>query len=367
MAVPIRNVYLDYNASSPVLPEVLDTVALALKTRGNPSSVHTDGRGARALVEEARESIGSLIGARAQSITFVSGGTEANASVIGGFKASNLSCSVLGTSIEHPSVLAHISQENRVPADAKGLIDLSALNEVLEAQSSPFLFCLMLANNETGAVQPVSEVSEMVHKYGGLVLCDAVQGLAKLALDVSALGADFYTFSAHKIGGPQGVGCVVSPKQIEFAPSLPGGGQERGKRSGTENVSGIAGFGAAARYAQSQGDSYRGTEMRDRLEAALLEARPEAVIVAQESLRLPNTTNVAIPGVPSERQIIKLDLAGFSVSAGSACSSGKVEPSHVLVAMGLVPEICESAIRISTGPQTEWGELERFVSAWAVL
>lgn len=367
MSVPKQRIYLDYNASSPVHPEVIDAVHEALKVQGNASSIHMDGRAVRASIERAREDIGLLIGAPAQSITFVSGGTEANSTVINGVKALRSNLRILGSSIEHPSVLAHIPENNRVAVDSNGTIDLDNLSGMLAAQNGPFLFCMMLANNETGVIQPVAEVAEWVHKVGGLVLCDAVQGLGKLPLDLSAIGADFYTFSGHKIGGPQGVGCIVNPKQIEIASSLSGGGQERGKRAGTENLPGIVGFGMAAHVLSDQFESYRSSAMRDQLETALLQARPDAIIAGGEAQRLSNTTNISLPTIPSERQVIKLDLAGYSVSAGSACSSGRVEASHVLIAMGLSPEVAESAIRVSIGPSTTWADLERFVAEWAKL
>lgn len=367
MAVPKQRIYLDYNASSPIHPKVADAVGVALNTHGNASSVHADGRAMKSVIEKAREAIAGAVGVSSQTITFASGGTEANYGVITGLKASLVELNVLGSSIEHPSVLAHIPVVNRVRVKDDGLVDLDDLRKVLTDQTTPFVFCLMLANNETGVVQPVAEVSSLVHDFGGLVLCDAVQGLGKLPLDLPAIGADFYAFSGHKIGAPQGTGCVINPGMYEIGPWLPGGGQERGKRSGTENVPGIVGFGAAAELVADQSDAYFDGSMRDRFEAELLAARPDAVIVGQQASRIPNTTNISIPGLRSDRQVIKLDLSGFSVSAGSACSSGKVEPSHVLIGMGLPQEITESAIRISFGPSTEWDDLERFVEEWSKL
>lgn len=367
MSVPKKRVYLDYNASSPVHPEVINHISDALNVQGNPSSVHSDGREARRLVEEAREAVAALVRVSPKTLTFVSGGTEANSTIISAFKNTHSASSVLGSEIEHPSVLVHIPQGQRVPVNEHGLIDLAEVENAARMQSTPFLFCVMLANNETGVVQPVNEVVDLVHKYNGLVLCDAVQGLAKLPLHLPDLGADFYTFSGHKIGGPKGTGCIVVPNETAYSPSIIGGGQERGKRAGTENVPGIRGFGAAAKIVAEQAHIYQDNTMRDQLETALTQARSDAIIIGQDALRLPNTTNIALPGTPSGRQIIKLDLAGFSVSAGSACSSGKVEPSHVLVAMGLSTDVAESAIRISIGPDVEWADLERFVTEWSTL
>lgn len=367
MSVPMQRVYLDHNASSPVHPDVVEKVCSVLTVQGNPSSVHSDGRDSRRLVEEAREAIAGLVQVSPKTITFVSGGTEANTTIINAFKGYDNGRAILGSAVEHPSVLAHLSEDQRVSVNTLGLVDLAQVEDAARTQSAPFLFCLMLANNETGVVQPVKEVVDIVHRHGGLVLCDAVQGLAKLPLNLSDLGADFYTFSAHKIGGTKGAGCIIAPHESEYSPSIIGGGQERGQRAGTENVPGISGFGAAAKIAANQAQAYQDSAMRDRLEEALIRARPEAIIIGRDALRLPNTINVALPSTPSGRQIIKLDLAGFSVSAGSACSSGKVEPSHVLVAMGLSTDIAESAIRISIGPNSEWTDLERFVTEWSKL
>lgn len=367
MSVPNKHIYLDHNASSPIHPEVIDAVTHTMSIKGNPSSVHTDGRAIRALMEDARESVARAVTALPQAITFVSGGTEANATVIKGLTASGAVVEVLSSSIEHPSVLAHVSEANRVPVTRQGVLGLEKLEELLSARNAPFLFCLMLANNETGVIQPVAEVADLVHSFGGLLLCDAIQGLGKLSMDVNALGADFYTFSAHKIGGPQGVGCIITTGEAELAAFLTGGGQERGKRSGTENVAGICGFGKAAEIAIERAVSYQDARLRNKLEREMMRARPEAFVFGHEVPRLPNTTNISLPGVPSQQQIIKLDLAGFSISAGSACSSGKIEPSHVLEAMGLSPELALSAIRISTGPATTWADLEEFVAVWSRL
>ena len=216
-------------------------------------------------------------------------------------------------------------------------------------------------------IQPIKEICQIVHQYGGIVLCDAVQAPGKVKLDVSALGADLVSLSAHKIGGPQGVGALINCTGIQLDPLLVGGGQEKQKRSGTENTPGILGFGAAA-VAVGQSESYETiNELGDYLEDSLLKARPEAVILAQSVSRLPNTTNIARPGISSEQQVINLDLAGFSISAGSACSSGKVAKSHVLMAMGQSSDIVESAIRISIGATTTKSELDSFLETWASL
>jgi cysteine desulfurase len=367
MTIPQKRIYLDYNATSPVHPEVLGAVSAALSAPGNASSVHYHGRSAKALIEDSRDSIGELIGASSGAITFLSGATESNATVIMGLRNAGKITNVLCSAIEHPSVLEYVRPECRIRVSSDGVLDLNALDDALREQNAPFLVCIMLANNETGVVQPVKEVAALVHAKGGLVLCDAVQGPGKMLLNVATLGADFFSFSAHKIGGPQGVGCLVISETNSLEPILLGGGQERRMRAGAENVSGIAGYAAASKVTSTQFNIEQISHLRDRLEQALLEARPDAIIFGSNSARLPNTTNVAIRSISSEQQVMKLDLAGFSVSAGSACSSGKVSASHVLLAMGITPDVAGSAIRISIGSSTTWAELEQFLDVWVSL
>ncbi|MDE0800586.1 MAG: cysteine desulfurase family protein [Rhodospirillaceae bacterium] len=367
MTVQNTRIYLDYNATAPVLPGVASAVISALELKGNASSVHAEGRAKRSTIEKARDSVSRLTGSLSSSVTFTSGGTEANTTIVQGLLKSGFISSVLCSSVEHPSVLEHVSVDSRVAVSANGALDLHALEHAIKDHTDPFLFCLMLANNETGVIQPVKEAAAIVHDHGGLLFCDAVQGPGKIHLDFNSLGADFYSISAHKIGGPQGVGCVVSNSNIDLSPVLIGGGQERMRRSGTENVSGIAGFGAAADLVVQMDDFRPIANLRDKLEEALIQVRPDAVVFGQEVSRIPNTTNVAIPGLSSERQVIKLDLSGFSVSAGSACSSGKVSASHVLLAMGVPTELAGSAIRISIGAKTSCDDLRAFVDAWADL
>ena len=357
MTVQDHRIYLDYNATAPVYAEVVDAVATALRERGN----------ARAAIEDARDSVGELVGVPSSAITFSSGGTEANATVIRGLLGSGAVSKVYCSTIEHPSVLEHVDPQRRSSVNGDGQIDLNKLDDALKKQHEPFLFCIMLANNETGVIQPVGEVSALVHERGGLVLCDSVQGPGKLSLGTDSLGADFLTFSSHKIGGPQGVGCFAINTDVALEPMLIGGGQEKKRRSGTENAPGISGFGAAARVTGGRSDGEQIEQIRDQLEDALLEARPDAFVFGQNVPRILNTTNIAIPGVSSERQLIKLDLAGFSVSAGSACSSGKVSASHVLLAMGVSEDMAKSSIRISIGAETAWSDLEKFVEIWATL
>jgi cysteine desulfurase len=368
-------IYLDWNATAPLRPEAREAMAAAWDLGGNPSSVHAEGRQARGLVEQARVSIADAVGALPRNVVFTSGGTEANALGLtpglrrsSGFPVTRL----LVSAIEHASVLAG----GRFPTEAvgaigvtrAGLLDLDRLRAMLEG-GPPALVSVMLANNETGAVQPVAEAGEIVHSAGGLLHVDAIQAFGKIRFDINAMNADLVTLSAHKIGGPKGVGALLLAEGLPGPePLLRGGGQELGRRAGTENVAGIAGFGAAAKAAMAvlQGEAIRLKNLQNRLETGL--RRTAGVIVfADEVARLPNTTLFAIPGLKAETAVIGFDLAGLAVSSGSACSSGKVQPSHVLEAMGFGPELAEGAVRLSLGWSTSDADVDRCLEAWRKL
>jgi cysteine desulfurase len=353
----IRETYLDWNATAPLHREATAAIADALSLGGNPSSVHRRGRAARHLVEKSRAAVAALIGAPAEGVIFTSGGTEANHLALLGSGHER----VLVSAVEHSSVLQAVAGAERIPVYGDGIVDLAALAALLEADRRPALVSVMLANNETGVIQPASEIAEIAHAHGALFHCDAVQAAGKMPLSLAATGADLVTLSAHKIGGPSGIGALVS-SAAEVMPLLRGGGQERNRRAGTENLCGIAGFAAAASAANP--DEYdRVRELRDRLEAAL----PDAVIVAGDAPRLPNTSAIAMQGVPAETQIIAFDLDGVMVSAGAACSSGKVGPSHVLAAMGVARELANSTIRVSLGWSTTEADIAHFIDAWTAL
>jgi len=356
-----RSIYLDYNATAPVRPAVIDAVAGAMSAVGNPSSVHGFGRGARARMEQAREQVAALVGARPNQIVFTSGGTEANNLALTGVGHDR----VLVSAVEHDSVLKAVDAE-MIPVSAAGIVDLEALAKMLTSDGGPALVSVMLANNETGVMQPVAEVAAIAHANGALVHCDAVQATGKVPVDFAALGADVMSLSAHKFGGSPGVGALVVSDRVALASRQRGGGQERGRRAGTESLPAIVGFGVAA----AQVDLDAAAELarwRDDLEARIGIAAPEAVIFGKGSPRLPNTTCVALPGLSSELQVMGLDLAGVAVSAGSACSSGKLQPSHVLRAMGADAATAASAIRISLGWQTEAADIDRFIEAWSEI
>jgi cysteine desulfurase len=365
--------YLDYNATAPLRPEVREAMLAALDTHGNPSSVHAEGREARALVESARAKVARLAGAKPENVIFTSGGSEANTLALAAQTGEAWHCYI--SAVEHPSVLAggrfYRESTSRIPVSGDGVIELEELENELAKHHlggwRPFV-SLMAANNETGAIQPVAEAAEIVHQAGGVLHTDAVQVAGRLPLDFAALGADMMTLSAHKIGGPKGVGALVLREGVPVEPLIKGGGQERRRRAGTENVAGIAGFGVAAELAAAEVE--RASELaalRDELEERALAVEPDTVVVSGRVARLPNTSCLAVPGTKAETLVIGLDLAGVAVSAGSACSSGKVEASHVLSAMGLSEELSQGAIRVSLGFGTVSADIERFIGAWSEL
>jgi len=367
-------VYLDWNATTPLRPEARAAIAVALERGGNPSSIHAEGRAARGMVEQARAAVAAAVGAEPRNVVFTSGGTEANTLAltpglrIGAQPVDRLVVSA----IEHASVLAggrfapdHVVT---VQVSGEGVVDLDHLRSLL-AGRPPALVSVMLANNESGAVQPIAAISEIVHAAGGVLHVDAIQALGKIPFKINELGADLVSLSAHKIGGPTGVGAlVVGDGLAGLEPLLRGGGQELGRRAGTENLAGIVGFGAAVAAAipAMADDMARVEKLRNRLEANLRQTEG-SVIVAESAPRLPNTTLVAVPGLRAETAVIGFDLAGVAVSSGSACSSGKVRPSHVLEAMGFGPELAQSAIRISLGWSSSESDIDRCLQAWRKL
>jgi cysteine desulfurase len=373
-------VYLDWNASAPLRREARESFQAALELAGNPSSVHGEGRAARQVIEQAREQVAALAGADARNVIFTSGGTEANALALS--PSIEVAADkrpfdrLLVSATEHPSVLAggrfDPARVERIRVDRNGVVDLAALEQRLESLAGQrVLVSLMAANNETGVIQPVPAAAEIVHRHDGLLHVDAVQAAGRSAIDIQALGADLLTLSAHKIGGPKGAGALIKRSEsIHFPdPLIRGGGQERGSRAGTENVAAIAAFGAAAAAMRmsSAADIQHTAKLRDRLEAGLRAATPDAVIFGADVARLANTTLVAAPGAKAETLVIAFDLDGVAVSSGSACSSGKVAPSHVLAVMGVEPALARGAIRISTGAATTEAEIDRFLNVWQTL
>ncbi|HEY2481099.1 MAG TPA: cysteine desulfurase family protein [Caulobacteraceae bacterium] len=359
-------VYLDYNATAKIRPEALAAIQAALEIGANPSSTHAAGRQARALIERARAEIAALVGAEAGWLTFVSGGVEANALAIESALAAGCGRAIIGAT-EHDAVLATAQavfpNVEIWPVDAEGVADLDWLVDALAREGRP-LVCLMAANNETGVIQPIEAVSALVRQAGGWLHVDAVQAAGKLTLDCAALGADTLALSAHKLGGPQGVGALVTRPDVAITRQLHGGGQERGRRAGTENLSGIAGFGAAAAAAQrdlAPGHALAQGEWRDALADRLIAVGAE--VLGAGAPRLPQTLCIATPGFSSEVQVMALDLAGVMVSAGAACSSGKVKASRVVETMGR-PDLASASIRVSGGWASTAADWRRCGDAW---
>jgi cysteine desulfurase len=352
--------YLDHNATSPLRPAAFDAMAAALRAGGNPSSVHRAGRTARSLIDGARRQVAALVGALPAEVVFTSGGTEANNMAIDGSGRKR----VLASAIEHDSVLKAAPDAEIIPVDGNGVVDLGALERLLALPGEPALVSVMFANNETGVLQPIADVVRLARQAGALVHCDAVQAAGKVRVDLHGLGVDYLSLSAHKLGGPTGVGALAIRSGAPFAPDRRGGGQESNRRAGTENVAGIAGFGAAA-DASREGLMVEG--LRDRMERSLLAIAPGARVFGVGAPRLGNTSCISMPGVKAETQVMALDLAGLCVSAGAACSSGKVHRSAVLLAMGVEDAVAETAIRISCGWNTESDDIERLIAAWRDL
>ena len=370
--------YFDWNATAPLRLEARRAFEEALSLPGNPSSVHAEGRAARRVIENARQEVAALVGAKASDVFFTSSGTEANmlalspAWEIGADKGPR--DRLLMSAVEHISVRSggRFPKEKitDIPVDAAGRVDLAALAEAV-AKSERSLVSLMLANNETGVIQPIVEAAAIVHAAGGLFHVDAVQAAGRIPCEMEALGADLVTLSAHKIGGLKGVGALIrADDDIHLAdPLIRGGGQERGLRAGTENVLGIAAFGAAAAAARQlgQAEAARMLALRNRLETGLRAIAPATVIFGAAAERLPNTTLFALEGMKAETAVIAFDLEGIAVSSGAACSSGKVQPSHVLAAMGVSPGLLRAAVRVSLGWETTETEVEALLSAWRKL
>lgn len=352
--------YLDHNATSPLRPAALEAMIQALQVTGNPSSVHRAGRAAKSMVDAARRRVAALVGALPSEIVFTSGGTEANNLALVGARRSR----VLVSTIEHDSVRNAVPGAELVPVDRDGVVDLVELERALASSREPALVSVMLANNETGVLQPVADVVRVARAAGALVHCDAVQAVGRVPVGVHALGVDYMSVSGHKMGGPTGVGALVVHSGAPFVTDRRGGGQESNRRAGTEHVAGIVGFGVAAEQAAGAADL---GDLRDGLELALVKIAPDARIFGAGAARLGNTTCISMPGVRAETQVMALDLAGVCISAGAACSSGKVQRSAVLAAMGVPAEEAETAVRISLGWNTNSADIESLISGWQDL
>ncbi len=346
-------IYLDYNASTPLRPQAKDAMAEVLEWTGNPSSPHGAGRRLRAVIDEARKTISDFTGA--QRVVFTSGGTEANAFVLNHFAKGPL----LVSSLEHDSMLKNAVNPYIVPSTKEGVIDLNALDKQLTSFTSPGLLSMMLVNNETGIIQPVQEAARLARSRGWRVHTDGIQAIGHVPLSLETLGVDFMTLSAHKCGGPIGIGALVMREETHLNPLIRGGGQEYGMRSGTLSAPLAAGFGMALR-ASLKDDLTALATFQQQIEENL----PDAIIYGKQAPRVANTVCLGMPGVPIELQLMAFDLKGIAVGAGAACSSGTMKPSHVLVAMGCSQQEAQSALRVSMGWNTKGSDIDAFIKGW---
>ncbi len=356
-------VYFDHNATSPLRPEARDAMIAAMDVCGNASSVHAEGRSARALIETGRDDIAHALGTIAPTLVFTSGGSESCNQAIRGVEVDR----IIASTIEHPCVLEAARATGKpvslIPVNADGVIDLATLDRLLAEGKGRALVSVMLANNETGVIQPVRDVVALAQQHDALVHCDAVQAFGKIAVNCALLGVDMLSVSAHKLGGPQGVGALVIRDGLAVSPLIRGGGQELRRRAGTENVAAIAGFAAAVKAAAQETESLINA-LTDKVESALEQGPGEVTVFGKAAQRLPNTVCFALPGLAADTALIAFDLDGVAVSSGSACSSGKVAASHVLQAMGAGKEAVASAIRVSLGWNSTGEDVNRFIESW---
>jgi len=363
--------YLDHNATAPLRPEVIDIITQTMRVDGNSLSVHEEGRAAHKIIEDAREQVRSLVNAPVNGVIFTSGGTESiHYALHGAMKPHNIK-RIFVSAIEHAAVGANASTTGAevefIPATSSGLVDLDWLKKRLDGYDAKrdggFLVCLMFANNETGVLQPVVEAAAITHAADGLLYCDAAQAVGKIPVNFVMSGADMMSFTGHKFGGPIGVGALVLSPNLPLEPVMRGGGHEQNRRAGTHNVPGLAGLGKACELARdSLARVSEISALRDQMQEAAIKAGAQIWGASEE--RLPGTLCLSAPGFPGATQLMTMDLAGLSVSAGTACSSGKTKPSHVLVAMGASEEEATSAIRVSLGWNSTADDAAAFISEW---
>jgi cysteine desulfurase len=355
-------IYCDYNAGAPVRAEAAVAMSRALALGGNPSSVHSFGRRAKALVEDAREKIANAVEARAENVVFTSGATDALHLAL----SSAGGASLIISGVEHDAVFEHamraLQTQLVAPVDVNGVIDLDTLGRLLAEAPKPSLIAIQLANNETGVIQPITKVAALAREHGALLLVDAAQGLGRIPVSIADLDATYLVISSHKLGGPSGAGALVLAPGAPFVTTRFGGGQERGRRPGTENSAALVGFGVAVDWAEREraAEAPRLAAMRDRFEAGL---PSDAVIFGKSASRLPNTSNFALSGLAAETAVIAMDLEGVAISSGAACSSGKVRSSRVLAAMGVAPDLAKAALRVSFGHESKETDVDEALHA----
>ena len=364
-------IYLDYNATAPLHKNVIKKIQnLKFEEFGNPSSVHKIGRNSKKIVEEVRRNILSTLKAKNYDLIFTSGATESNNLAIKGFIKKNNIKTIFSLHTEHASVIDVVKnldiEKKFFNINSNGNVNLKEVEELLSKQTSPFLVSIMFANNESGIIHPINEIAKIVRKYKGIIHCDGVQGLGKIEIDLDSLDVDLFSISSHKIGGPTGVGALLINTRNNISPEITGGGQEKNLRSGTENFLGIVGFGEAINEVNNLAKICNSEikNNRDLLEANLKKLSNEIKIFGEDTNRLANTCYFAYPSMTSENQVIALDQKGICVSSGAACSSGKVEPSHVLKAMQVDEKYIHSAIRVSLGWDSTKEQIETFFNIW---
>lgn len=354
-----QNIYFDHNATTPIRPAAVEAMTSALSEVGNPSSIHSFGRGARKVVETARKIIGDALDVSSGQVFFNSGATEGNNTILKGFGGKR----ILVSSVEHPSVIECGVPVDRIPVTQDGIVDLDEFQRMVTA-TSPALVSVMMVNNETGVIQPIADIARIAKAAGAIVHCDAVQAFGRIPFTRESLGVDFITLSSHKIGGPMGSGAIVVAPHASLPKLMEGGGQERRSRAGTENVPGIAGFGAAAAAAVADIPSFsRLSALRDRIETELLKS-PRVTIYGRKAQRVSNTISCTVDGIAGDTLLMAFDIEGIALSSGSACSSGTVKFSHVLKAMGVPERQNCAALRISLGWTTTEKEVELFLTVW---
>lgn len=357
--------YLDYNATMPLRPKALEAIILANQQGGNASAVHRLGRQGRQLLDTARRRLARLLDAESEDIIFTSGGTESNNTILQAFH--HMGAAIFVSSIEHACVLNAVPERQLIPVTPSGVVDLRTLEKMLQTRERQLcLISVMMANNETGVLQPVAEIVDIAKRYGALVHTDAVQAVGKIPVRFRTLGVDYLSLSAHKIGGPLGVGALLVRDGAPYRALMRGAGQEKGRRAGTSNVPGAMGFLAALEEALQE-DWVPIEQLRDRFEENVRKVCPSAHIFSESAKRLPNTSCLTMPGVSHEVQMMAFDLDGICVSHGAACSSGKVDVSHVLKAMGWDHDLMTQAIRVSLGPTTTAQDMEKLLRAWTTL
>lgn len=359
----MNQIYLDYNANAPLYPKALEAMIRSSSAVGSPSSVHCYGRDARKILEEARRTIVKAVDAPLEALVFTSGASEANSMSLRGYESKG--CAIWASAIEHASVRDVSSNVTFIPVDQNGIIQVDALAHMLRTKdpAKPVVVAVMAANNETGVIQPVLEVSGLCKQFGAYFHCDAVQALGRMPLSFRALGADTITLSAHKVGGPIGIGALIIREGLSLPSLIKGAGQERGRRAGTQNAMLAAGFAAGLECVLRE-NWVEVSVLRDYMEARLREMVQNCLIFSQDVPRLPNTSAFVMPGVKNEVQVMGFDLEGIAVSAGSACSSGTLKPSTVLTAMGIEDAVAQTAIRVSLTPKTTKAELDIFLETF---